>query len=151
MKRNILLLWGLMSLAGARGQFTSFGFVAGAGHTVIDIEKAISWSPLEEWDRIAIILKGSADYALGKGLSLSGEFGVNRLYYWEYRWSDGYYSGSRWRSEWTTNLGIGLRKVVGESIFLQAGAGVHIFNDGSGTVPGLVFGGGYELKPAGRF
>lgn len=106
--------------------------MAGAGYTIVDIEDAIDYSPLEEWDHIGIMFKAVAEYRLKPGLFLVGEFGENRLYYWEYRWSDGYYSGTRWRSEWTTNIGLSFKKLVG-AFYLQAGPAIHIFNDGSGT------------------
>ena len=36
-------------------------------------------------------------------------------------------------------------------MYVQAGPAVHIFNDGSGTVLGLVLGGGYELELGDNF
>jgi hypothetical protein len=151
MKRIFLMMAGLIFLSQANAQFRSAGVVVGAGYTAVDVEKAIDWSPLEEWDNIGIILKAVAEYELKPALMLVGEFGENRLYYWEYRWSDGTYSGTRYRSEWTTNIGISFKKMVGESFYLQAGPGVHIFNDGSGTVLGVLLGAGYELEVGDSF
>jgi hypothetical protein len=139
MKRFSFILAGLVTVSLASAQFRSAGLVAGAGYT-------IDWSPLEEWDHIGIVIKAVAEYELKPGLLLVGEFGENRLYYWEYRWSDGYYYGTRYRSEWTTNIGISFKKMFGDSFYLQAGPGVHIFNDGSGTVLGVLLGAGYELE-----
>jgi len=126
-------------------QFRSVGVIVGAGYTAVDVEKAVNYSPLEEWDNIGIIFKAVAEYELRPELMLVGEFGENRLYYWEYRWSDGYYSGTRYRSEWTTNIGISFKKVFNDALYLQAGPGIHIFNDGTGTVLGLNLGGGYQI------
>jgi hypothetical protein len=151
MKRILFILSGIFLFALARGQFSSFGLVAGAGYTIVDIEDAIDYSPLDEWDHIGIMFKAVAEYELKPGLFLAGEFGENRLYYWEYRWSDGYYSGTHWRSEWTTNIGVSFRKMLGDSFYLQAGPAIHIFNDGSGTVLGLLLGTGYELEVGDRF
>ena len=151
MKRIAFVLAGLITLSMASAQFRSAGLVTGAGYTIVDIENAIDYSPLEEWDNIGIIIKAVAEYELKPGLFLVGELGSNRLYYWEYRWSDGYYSGTRYRSEWTTNLGISGKKMMGESVYLQAGLGIHIFNDGSGTVLGMLLGAGYELEISDRF
>ncbi len=112
---------------------------------ILDLEKAIDYSPLEEWDNISVVIKVTAEYQLKEGLMLGGEFGANRLYYWEYKWSDGFYSGTRYRSEWTTNLGVHITKYFGEVWFVQGGAAVHIFNDGSGTVVGLLAATGADL------
>lgn len=151
MKRITFTLAGLITFTLASAQFRSAGVIVGAGYTMVDIEKAIEWSPLEEWDNIGVVIKAVAEYELRPGLNLVGEFGENRLYYWEYRWSDGYYSGTRYRSEWTTNIGVSFKKMVGESFYLQAGPGVHIFNDGSGTVLGVLAGAGYEVVVGDRF
>jgi hypothetical protein len=143
----ILLL--ALSLEGV-GQISSFSFSAGAGYTIVNIEKAIDYADLEDWDNIGAMIKVSADYEIKEKLMLVGEIGTNRLYYWEYYWNDGYYSGYRYRAEWTTNFGIHLKKYFNEKGFLQIGPGLHIFNDGSGVVPGLVFQLGYEIPIAGN-
>jgi hypothetical protein len=129
-----------------RAQFKSVGIVTGAGLTLVNVEKAIDYSPLEEWDKISAILKVTTEYKLKEDLALGGEFGANRLYYWEYRWSDGVYSGTRYRSEWTTNLGIHIIKYLSEPWFIQGGATIHIFNGGSGTVAGLLAAAGADLQ-----
>jgi len=151
MKRIIFILAGLIAFTLAGAQFRSVGVIAGAGYTLVDIENAIDWSPLEEWDNIGVVFKAVGEYELKPGLLLVGEFGENRLYYWEYRWTDGYYSGTRYRSEWTTNIGFSFKKYIGDSFYLQAGPGVHIFNDGSGTVLGVLAGAGYEVDVGDRF
>ncbi len=150
MKRIVFILAGVCIASLGMAQFRSAGLVVGGGHTLVDIEEAIQYSPLEEWDHIGVIIKAVGEYELKPGLLLVGEIGSNRLYYWEYRWSDGYYSGTRWRSEWTTNFGISFKKMMGSSVYLQAGPGIHIFNDGSGTVLGLLLGAGYELEVGDR-
>ena len=151
MKRIALILAGICFVSVGHAQFRSAGLVVGGGYTIVDIEEAIMYSPLEEWDHIGVVIKAVGEYELKPELLLVGEIGSNRLYYWEYRWSDGYYSGTRWRSEWTTNFGISIKKMMGPSFYLQAGPGVHIFNDGSGTVLSLLLGAGYELEVGERF
>jgi hypothetical protein len=146
-----MIVTGMLCFSLATAQIRSVGLIAGAGYTAVDIEDAVDWSPLEEWDNFGIIIKAVVEYELKPGLFLVGEVGENRLYYWEYRWSDGYYSGTRYRSEWTTNIGLSFKKLLGESLYVQAGPGVHIFNDGSGTVLGLVLGAGYEMEVGDRF
>jgi len=150
MKKISLVIAGLFCLWMAEAQFRSVGLVVGAGYTAVDVEKAVDYSPLEEWDNIGIIIKAVAEYELKPGLLLVGEFGENRLYYWEYRWSDGSYYGTRYRSEWTTNIGVSFKKLFNESFYVQAGPAVHIFNDGSGTVLGLLLGAGYEVEVGDR-
>ena len=146
MKRNLLLTTGIFLILNLNAQFRSFGLTVGAGHTIVDVEEAVDWENLEEWDHIGMIIKASGEYELRPDLFAVGEVGSNRLYYWEYRWSDGYYSGNRWRSEWTTNLGISIKKYVSEAFYLQAGPSVHIFNDGSGTVFGWLAALGYDIS-----
>ena len=148
MKISAFIILGFFFFTSTHAQFKSAGLIFGAGYTIVDIENAIDYSPLEEWDNIGIIIKAVAEYELKPDLHLVGEVGENRLYYWEYRWTDGYYGGTRWRSEWTTNLGVSIKKMMSESLFLQAGPAIHIFNDGSGTVLGLLLAAGYEM-PAG--
>lgn len=145
MKRTWIIITGLFLITLANAQFRSAGLVVGAGYTIVDIEDAIDYSPLEEWDHIGIIIKGVAEYEMKPGLMLVGEIGENRLYYWEYRWTDGYYGGTRWSSEWTTNIGISVKKMMNEQVYIQGGPAVHIFNDGTGTVLGLLVAAGYEL------
>ena len=127
-------------------QIKSVGFTGGAGYTAVNVEKAVDYSPLEEWDNFGVFIKANVDFQVKDKLILVGEAGSNRLYYWEYYWNDGYYSGYRGRAEWTTNLGIHLKKYIGTNAFMQIGPGIHIFNDGTGVVPGLVFQLGYDLS-----
>jgi hypothetical protein len=151
MKRIAVILAGICFASLGHAQFRSAGLIVGGGYTLVDIEEAIQYSPLEEWDHIGVIIKAVAEYELKPGLFLAGEIGSNRLYYWEYRWSDGVYSGTRWRSEWTTNFGISFKKMMGPAVYLQAGPAIHVFNDGSGTVLGVLLGAGYELEVGDRF
>ena len=145
MKTVFVVLFSMFTSICVSAQFRSFGIVVGAGHTIVDVEKMFD-RDLEEWDNIGIVLKATGEYSLQNGFSMGGEIGANRLYYWEYRWSDGTYSGTRYRSEWTTNLLVHGTKYFGENFFVQAGPGVHIFNDGSGTVLGLMTATGYNLN-----
>lgn len=138
MKKLILLILTISFLNSAFSQITSIEFKIGTGYTIVNIEEAIGWSNLEEWDHTAMMIKFAAGYHLNEKFSLIGEVGTNRLYYWEYRYSDGFYSSYRWRSEWTTNFNVLIKAGLSERLYLQGGAGLHIFNDGSGVVPGLI-------------
>ncbi len=146
MKGIWIFFLGALCFTQAEAQFRSVGINVGAGFTLVNIEEAIQTSNLTDWDHIGAIIKVSGEYELKPGLHFVGELGANRLYYWEYHWSDGYYSDFRWRSEWTYNIGLSFKKMVTEEVFLQAGPAVHIFEDGSGTVLGLLLALGYNLS-----
>jgi hypothetical protein len=133
------------SLSICSGQFQKVGIIAGVGGTIIDVASAVEWEDLEEWDTWAIILKGTGEYKISEGFSLGGEFGANRLYYWEYRWSDGTYSGTRYNTEWTVNLGINLIKYFGGNFYVKGGVGLHFFVSG-GNVAGLLGAAGYNFN-----
>ena len=62
MKRISILLTGLFFISMVHAQFRSAGLVVGAGYTLVDIENAIDYSPLEDWDQIGIIFKALAVY-----------------------------------------------------------------------------------------
>ena len=145
MKTLLVIILFPLSLSVCSGQLHSAGIAVGFGGTIVDVAKAVEWENLEEWDTWAIIIKAGGEYKLSDGLGLGGEFGANRLYYWEYRWSDGTYSDYRWNTEWTVNLGINLTKYIGESIYVRGGAGLHFFLSG-GVVAGLLGAAGYNLN-----
>jgi len=145
MRIILMLFLVLFSFPICRAQIQSAGIVLGFGGTIVDVAKAAEWDNLEEWDTWAFILKAGGEYKLSGGLILGGEFGANRLYYWEYRWSDGSYSGSRWGTEWTVNLGVNLTKYFGEKFYVRGGLGLHFFLSG-GTVPGLLGAAGYNFN-----
>ena len=146
MKKYWIILFGLYLSLQTPAQFRSAGVVFGAGITIVDVEKAIQTYNLSDWDNIGVIVKAAGEYELKPGLFAVGELGANRLYYWEYPYSDGFNSYVRWRSEWTYNLGISFKKMLTTELFLQAGPAVHIFEDGSGTVLGLLLTLGYDLS-----
>ena len=145
MRTFVIFLLIPFSFSICSGQFRNVGITIGAGGTIVDVEKAVEWEDLEEWDTWAIILKATGEYRISEGLSLGGEFGANRLYYWEYRWSDGTYSDTRYNTEWTVNLGISLIKYFGENFYAKGGAGLHFFVSG-GTVAGLLGAAGYNFN-----
>ena len=150
--KNYLLLFLFLALSAySAGQVSAVSLTTAAGYTMVDLNEAVGVDDLEEWDNIGVMIKASVDFRLSEKLFLVGEAGSNRLYYWEYYWSDGYYDGWRYRSEWTTNFGVHIKTFFGERFYLQAGPGLHIFNDGSGTVPGVVAQAGYTIPAVGSF
>ena len=112
----------------------------------MDVAEAVQTPNLSDWDNLGIIIKAFGEYQLKPDIFVVGELGSNRLYYWEYPYSYGFGTYYRWRSEWTYNLGISLKKMIGEGVFVQAGPAIHIFEDGSGTVLGLLGAVGYNLS-----
>ena len=146
MKRVLYILIILACSLNGFGQFKAVGFSVGAGYTAVDIEEAIDYSPLTDWDNFGVMIKASVEYNIKDKFIIVGEAGSNRLYYWEYSWSDGYYTGSRWGSEWTSNLSVHLKKYFWNKAFIQVGPGVHFFNDRTGIVPGLVFQLGNDIE-----
>ncbi len=146
MKRIGITLLVVFCFALSDAQFRAVGVNVGAGITIVDIEQAVQTTNLSDWDNFGIIIKAAGEYELKPGFRVVGELGANRLYYWEYPYSYGASTYYRWRSEWTYNLGISLKKMVTDNVFLQAGPAVHIFEDGSGTVLGLLLAVGYDLS-----
>lgn len=145
MRSLIIVLLLSLSYSVCSGQLYSAGAVLGLGGTIVDVARAVEWENLEEWDNWAIVLKVAGEYKLKNGLILGGELGANRLYYWEYMWSDGTYSSYRWGTEWTVNLGINLTKNLGENLYIKGGAGLHVFVSG-GVVPGILGAAGYNFR-----
>ena len=133
------------------GQLRSFGIKTGVGATLVDVAKAIETEEdymeedyMEEWDTWAVIVKAEGEYGLGERFSLGVEAGVNRLYYWEYKYDMGYYKGFRWRTEWTGNLVVHAILYLSDNLYLKGGGGLHFFFSG-GTVPGLLASAGYNI------
>lgn len=130
MKKTILLFFFFFVLLYAgSAQFKSVGLVIGAGYTVVDVEQVLESYTLEDWDNFSILYKVFAEYQVNEKFLLGGEFGRNRLYYWEYKVPG--YSWYNWRTEWTTNLVIYASYYLGGNFFVQFGPGVHFFDDGT--------------------
>ena len=64
MKRISILLTGLFFITMVNAQFRSAGLVVGAGYTLVDIEDAIDYSPLEDWDHFAVVIKALGEYEM---------------------------------------------------------------------------------------
>ena len=146
MKRLIFIVSFILANQFTYSQLRVVGLKFGAGYTIVNIEEAINKSDLEEWDHGGAIVKFHADYKLKENLFFSGELGFNRLYYWEYNYTDGFYTGTYWNSEWTTNFSGLLKKYFAPNLSFSGGVGIHIFNDGSGVVPGIVAGIEYDKE-----
>jgi len=134
-------------LSTASAQFKSAGVLIGGGYTAINVEKALEPTVLSDWNNFSLVFKALGEYQINENIILGAELGGNRLYYWEYPVPGvSYY---RWRTEWTTNLVVYFMKYFNGNLFVQAGAGIHGFHNG--TVVGLLIGGGYSIMVADRF
>jgi hypothetical protein len=128
-------------------QIKSVGLIAGGGYTVIDVQKVNNPIPLTDWNNYSLVFKGFVEYQIKEGILLGLEAGRNRLYFWEYK-APGY-SYYNWRTEWTSNAVFYLSKQIGEEFFIQAGAGIHSFYNG--TVFGLLAGVGTSFHLSEKF
>jgi len=145
MKKSILLsFFFFILLYAGSAQFKSVGLVVGAGYTVVDVEQVLESYTLEDWDNFSMLYKAFGEYQVNEKFLLGGEFGRNRLYYWEYQ-APGY-SYYNWRTEWTTNLVIYASYYFGENLFVQFGPGIHFFDDG--TVIGFLASVGTNISVA---
>lgn len=134
MKSFFLFLFLLALFSVVSAQFKSVGVLIGVGYTAVDVEQVLDPYGLEDWDNFSMLYKAFAEYQVSEKLLLGGEFGRNRLYYWNYRVPG--YSWNNWRTEWTTNLVIYASYFLSEKVFVQTGPGIHFFHDG--TVFGLL-------------
>lgn len=123
-------------------QISSFGVIAGGGGTIVNVDKVVEPYSLSDWNTWGMVIKGFAEYKIGEGNALGLEVGTNRLYYWEYQ-APGY-SWYNWRNEWTTNAVFYFSKTFENKFYLQSGAGIHIFHNG--TVVGILAGAGRSFE-----
>ncbi len=60
------------------------------------------------------------------------------------------FSGTRYRSEWTTNIGLSFKKIIGKNLYLQAGPAYIFLMMAAELYLGLTLGGGYEVEVGDR-
>lgn len=147
MKNIFIILLFFASVSFTSAQFKSVGVLIGGGVTAVNVEKVLEPYALSDWNTYSLVFKAFGEYQLNENIILGAELGSNRLYFWEYPVPG--YSYYNWRTEWTTNLVIYFMKYFQEKFFAQAGAGIHIFHNG--TVVGLLLGGGYVIHVAEHF
>jgi hypothetical protein len=140
-----LLLFTFLSFASS--QIKSFGFIAGGGYTVIDVQKVVDPNTLSDWNKYGLVFKGFGEYEIGEGKLLGLEAGTNRLYYWEYR-APGY-SWYNWRTEWTINAVFYYTHYFGDKLYLSLGPGVHFFYNG--TTFGIMASAGSSINISDKF
>jgi hypothetical protein len=138
MKNTAIIIVVLLITQVTTAQISSFGIIAGGGGTVVNVDKVVYPDILSDWNTWGMVVKGFAEYKIGQGNALGLEIGTNRLYYWEYQAAG--YSWYNWRNEWTTNAVFYFSKTLGNQFYLQSGAGIHIFHNG--TVIGILAGAG---------
>jgi hypothetical protein len=119
----------------------------GIGFTIVDVEEA--WeTELEDWDQLSYQLVAQGILNKDNGLSIGAETGVQRLYYWEEKYFVYLPDPTprfRWGTIWTWHLGALLEKHFENNFYIQSGANLRVFLDGSGVTPGILASGGYEL------
>jgi len=147
MKTFLTAFFFITVISFSSAQFRSAGVLLGGGFTAVNVEKVLEPYSLSDWNTYSLVFKAFGEYQINENIILGAELGRNRLYYWEYPVPGvSYYN---WRTEWTTNLVIYFMKYFNEKFFVQAGAGIHGFHDG--TVVGLLIGGGYSIHVAEHF
>jgi hypothetical protein len=146
MKKTQLFLIAIFFSLNGFAQKLDVGINAIAGFTVVDVEEAMGTS-LTDWDQFSYGGNIYGLYRLNDGIAAGFETGFHRLYYWEeYYGYGGYY---RWGDESTIMFGP-LVELSRNKIYGQCGLNLRIFTDGSGTVPGFMFGCGYKIALPGK-
>jgi hypothetical protein len=121
------------------------GVQGGAGFTIVDLAKASGYDEpiLTEWGTFHYKFNLQALYRLGM-IELGLEVGYNDLYWYYLRIPYGYQTIYRENYVHTVNIYGLLQHTMPNAIFLQGGAGIHIFGDGS--VLGLMGEVGYDIQ-----
>jgi hypothetical protein len=143
MKTRLMIVILLLTGMQLQAQSMRIGIQGLFGVTIVDVKKVIG-NELNDWNTYSYAFELQAPLALKSGkLSLIPELGLHRLYYWEEKY---YVPEARWRwgTIWTVHGGMNVEKLFGEHWYLQGGANVRIFLDGSGVVPGIMAGAGYK-------
>jgi hypothetical protein len=120
--------------------------------TLVDVQKAME-TTLETWNQYAY---GGTIQVLFElkpgGLQIGAETGASHLYYWEeqyYAYDPDPVPRWRWGDMWTWHLGGVIEKKLSRSFYLQGGASLHDFLNGSGITPGLSAAAGYAFPLSG--
>ncbi len=162
-KNIIILAFCFLSYSGIYGQvhITLYNIW---GHNGINVSEATG-SPyystansnfttqLVEWDRFYYKGSGQLLFSINDKFLMGGEFGFNRLYYWEerYRYTNIYTGGEyrfRYGTIWTMQIGMLANYYVAGNLYLQPGISFHNFMDKSGTTVGVSTAIGYDIPVA---
>lgn len=121
------------------------GVLGSAGFTIVDLTKASGYDEpiLTNWGTFHYQFDLQATYKIGL-LELGLEVGYNKLYWYYLRIPYGTQTIYRERHINTVNIYGLIQHTRPNAIFLQAGAGVHFFKDG--TVLGFMSTAGYEFR-----
>jgi hypothetical protein len=121
----------------------SLNILAGAGVTLVDVEKASGYSSLQDWDTFHYQFKLQGFLDLG-ALDAGLEAGYNKLYWWYYVGPYGSQTIYREGNIGTWSILALVQKSGNCGLFLQAGGGLHMFSDGSAI--GLMTASGYAFR-----
>jgi hypothetical protein len=121
------------------------GVQGGAGFTIVDLAKASGYDEpiLTNWGTFHYKFNLQALYKVGM-IELGLEVGYNDLYWYYLRIPYGDQTIYRENYVHTVNIYGLLQHTMPNAIFLQAGAGIHIFDDGSTL--GLMGAAGYDIR-----
>jgi hypothetical protein len=110
----------------------TFGLQGGAGLTMVNLAKASGYDEpiLSDWGTFHYKFNVQAFYKFGL-IELGLEVGYNDLYWYSLRIPYGIQTIYRENSVSTMNIYGLLQHVTPSAIFLQAGAGIHVFDEGS--------------------
>lgn len=121
------------------------GIQGGAGFTIVDLAKASGYDEpiLTDWGTFHYKFNLQALYKVGI-IELGLEAGYNDLYWYYLRIPYGIQTIYRTNCVSTISIYGLLQHTMPNAIFLQAGAGIHIFDDGSTL--GLMGAVGYDFR-----
>jgi hypothetical protein len=121
-----------LPLTSGQGNKLTIGFHGSAGLTIVDLAKASGYDEpiLTDWGTFHYKFNVQALYKIGL-IELGFEVGYNDLYWYYLRIPYGTQTIYRENYISTMNIYGLLQHTTPSAIFLQAGAGIHIFDEGS--------------------
>jgi hypothetical protein len=153
MKRFTIILAIALLTRTVGSQQVSLNLQNSIGYTIVDVEKA--WeTELDDWGQFSYQLVVQGLYNKDNGFAIGAETGFQRLYYWEERYYVYVPDPSprwRWGTIWTWHLGAVLEKQFENNFYVQSGANIRVFMDGSGVTPGILASGGYQFSLSDSF
>lgn len=112
------------------------------GFTAVDITQTrYSSGSMVDWDKFHY--QGLIQFMIKprKIISLGGEVGFNRLYFWEQKYVNSYGDNRwRWGQAWTIDYGPIIYVGLGKYFYTMTGFVIHTYFNGYGTHAGLPIG-----------
>lgn len=142
-------------LLAQENQSISFVIQNNFGYTFVDVADAVgaddydevTQSGLVEWEQFNYNGSVQLLFNMNKPMAYGAEIGVNRLYYWEEKYTPfGFDPRWNWGTVWTLHIGGVLRFNLSPNTYFLTGLAAQIFLDESGTTAGIPAAFGYEFK-----